>query len=73
MSTTIAPDPYAGDYTERVQSFFPECKENILDKKIKIFFKKLISITGDYHHKTRLLLQCPEDPNIDIHFYNIRY
>ena len=24
--TTLAPDPLVGDYTERVQSFFPECK-----------------------------------------------
>jgi len=52
ISTTVAPSPMSIDYTERVQSFFPEC---------------------NYKHKTRLILQAPEDPNIDIHFFKIKF
>jgi len=52
ISTTVAPSPVSIDYTERVQSFFPEC---------------------NYKHKTRLILQAPEDPNIDIHFFKIKF
>jgi len=52
ISTTVAPSPVSIDYTERVQSFFPEC---------------------NYKHKTRLILQAPEDPNIEIHFFKIKF
>ena len=30
-------------------------------------------LPGVYRHKTRLLLQCPEDPKIDLHFYKLRF
>lgn len=52
ISTTVAPSPVSIDYTERVQSFFPEC---------------------NYKHKTRLILQAPEDPNIEIHLFKIKF
>jgi len=52
ISTTVAPSPVSIDYTQRVQSFFPEC---------------------NYRHKTRLILQAPEDPNIDIHLFKIKF
>jgi len=52
ISTTVAPSPVSIDYTERVQSFFPEC---------------------NYKHKTRLILQAPEDPNIEIHFFKLKF
>jgi hypothetical protein len=48
----VAPPPVSIDYTERVQSFFPEC---------------------NYKQKTRLILQAPEDPNIEIHFFKIKF
>jgi len=52
LATTAAPDLHGVDYTERVQSFFPECI---------------------FNSRPEWLLQCPEDPNIDIQFYNIRF
>ena len=69
ISTTVAPSPMSIDYTERVQSFFPECKITIR----ATFGNNDYDFLGNYKHKTRLILQAPEDPNIDIHFFKIKF
>ena len=52
VSTTVAPNPQPLDYTERVQSFFPECRMARI---------------------TNLLVQAPDNPNIDILFFKINF
>ena len=43
ISTTVAPSPVSIDYTERVQSFFPECKKILLQffLSLKTNFRQL--------------------------------
>ena len=41
LATTAAPDLHGVDYTERVQSFFPECKEY----RLKLFTPKIMELS----------------------------
>ena len=38
ISTTVAPSPVSIDYTERVQSFFPECKNKTFRLSFDLYF-----------------------------------
>ena len=66
---------YPMDFTERVQSFFPECK--FFKFEVFVWFDNVIKLTffviGSGDIDDHYLLQLPDSPNSEILIFKIRY